>query len=264
MSILKTENCPICNTPTGALKKSSVRYNKLFVCQDCTKKLAASGISLLKISKYGIEELREIVGISARNAEEHASQIASFKATKAVGNFIQFDDRNRKFAIPKTNLIGKIKDLAIYDYSDILDYELIEDGNSISKGGVGRAIVGGALFGGIGAIVGGSTGHKQKSTCSKLQVKITMNNMSYPTIYINFIEVETKKDGLLYKQLYSSAQETMSLLDIVVQKKSDNAPSAITQGNSVADEIVKFKELLDGGVITQTEFDAKKKQLLGL
>ena len=182
MSILKTENCPICNTPTGALKKSSVRYNKLFVCQDCTKKLAASGISLL-----------EIVGISARNAEEHASKIASFKATKAVGNFIQFDDRNRKFAIPKTNLIGKIKDLAIYDYSDILDYELIEDGNSISKGGVGRAIVGGALFGGIGAIVGGSTGHKQKSICSKLQVKITMNNMSYPTIYINFIEVETKK-----------------------------------------------------------------------
>ena len=168
-------------------------FVKLFVCQDCTKKLAASGISLLKISKYGIEELREIVGISARNAEEHASKIASFKATKAVGNLIQFDDRNRKFAIPKTNLIGKIKDLAIYDYSDILDYELIEDGNSISKGGVGRAIVGGALFGGIGAIVGGSTGHKQKSICSKLQVKITMNNMSYPTIYINFIEVETKK-----------------------------------------------------------------------
>ena len=56
----------------------------------------------------------------------------------------------------------------------------------------------------------------------------------------------------------------MSLIDIVVQKKSDNAPSDITQGNSAADEIVKFKELLDGGVITQTEFDAKKKQLLGL
>ena len=26
----------------------------------------------------------------------------------------------------------------------------------------------------------------------------------------------------------------------------------------------KYKELLDGGVITQEEFDAKKKQLLGL
>ncbi len=33
---------------------------------------------------------------------------------------------------------------------------------------------------------------------------------------------------------------------------------------SSADELKKFKELLDSGVITQEEFDAKKKQLLGL
>ena len=33
---------------------------------------------------------------------------------------------------------------------------------------------------------------------------------------------------------------------------------------STADELKKFKELLDAGIITQEEFDAKKKQLLGL
>ena len=33
---------------------------------------------------------------------------------------------------------------------------------------------------------------------------------------------------------------------------------------SNADELKKYKELLDAGVITQEEFDAKKKQLLGL
>lgn len=33
---------------------------------------------------------------------------------------------------------------------------------------------------------------------------------------------------------------------------------------SSADELMKFKELLDSGVITQEEFDVKKKQLLGL
>jgi hypothetical protein len=33
---------------------------------------------------------------------------------------------------------------------------------------------------------------------------------------------------------------------------------------SVADELKKFKELLDSGAITQAEYDAKKKQLLGL
>ncbi len=33
---------------------------------------------------------------------------------------------------------------------------------------------------------------------------------------------------------------------------------------SAADELKKFKELLDMGVITQEEFEAKKKQLLGI
>ena len=37
-----------------------------------------------------------------------------------------------------------------------------------------------------------------------------------------------------------------------------------TSGISAADEIQKFKELLDAGAITQEEFEAKKKQLLGV
>lgn len=44
-----------------------------------------------------------------------------------------------------------------------------------------------------------------------------------------------------------------------------NAPQNISaQQVSAADELMKFKGLLDMGVITQEEFDAKKKQLLGL
>lgn len=40
--------------------------------------------------------------------------------------------------------------------------------------------------------------------------------------------------------------------------------TTIVQQTSAADELKKFKELLDSGIITQEEFDAKKKQLLGL
>ena len=40
--------------------------------------------------------------------------------------------------------------------------------------------------------------------------------------------------------------------------------NANTQSASNADELKKFKDLLDSGVITQTEFDEKKKQLLNL
>ena len=47
-------------------------------------------------------------------------------------------------------------------------------------------------------------------------------------------------------------------------KTARTAPVVVAAATSAADELKKFKELLDMGVITQEEFDAKKKQLLGL
>ena len=59
--------------------------------------------------------------------------------------------------------------------------------------------------------------------------------------------------------------DVVSRLLIERQTTPSDVASVITQGSaSNADELKKFKELLDSGVITQEEFDAKKKQLLGL
>ena len=43
-------------------------------------------------------------------------------------------------------------------------------------------------------------------------------------------------------------------------KESKNNPANV----SAADEILKFKQLLDSGIITQEEYESKKKQLLGV
>lgn len=45
---------------------------------------------------------------------------------------------------------------------------------------------------------------------------------------------------------------------------SARSTTVIQQAPSQADELKSFKELLDQGIITQEEFDAKKKQILGL
>lgn len=45
-------------------------------------------------------------------------------------------------------------------------------------------------------------------------------------------------------------------------KHKGNAPAA--PAVSAVDEILKYKNLMDMGVITEAEFEAKKKQLLGL
>lgn len=50
----------------------------------------------------------------------------------------------------------------------------------------------------------------------------------------------------------------------VSSQQQERAEHTINRGFSAADEIEKFKRLLDKGIITQEEFEAKKKQLLGL
>ena len=62
------------------------------------------------------------------------------------------------------------------------------------------------------------------------------------------------------------AERTVEFLNQKIRevKTAAHHKPTVVQQASAADELKKFKELLDLDVITQEEFDAKKKQLLGL
>lgn len=63
------------------------------------------------------------------------------------------------------------------------------------------------------------------------------------------------------------AAEIKKYLDQMLANARNNknqGSNTIIQSTSNADELKKYKELLDSGIISQEEFDAKKKQLLGL
>jgi len=94
-----------------------------------------------------------------------------------------------------------------------------------------------------------------------------------------YIQVETAAGGVTSSlsrfvgenAIQFAGKEQNEEAEIVVtfiRKKIEeikNAPvGGIVQQISPAEELMKFKELLDMGVITQDEFDAKKKQLLGI
>ncbi len=80
---------------------------------------------------------------------------------------MEIDENNRLLRLPcfSKNII--------FSYDDIISYELLQNGESITKGGLGSAIVGGAMFGGVGAIVGRITGSKKtKQEISEFRIKI--------------------------------------------------------------------------------------------
>lgn len=80
-----------------------------------------------------------------------------------------------------------------------------------------------------------------------------------------FVQFEVLNDN--YKMgTYSNIQKIKEKLEGAVKECKDKVVASATTHSTVsaADELKTFKELLDMGVITQEEFNAKKKQLLGL
>ena len=75
------------------------------------------------------------------------------------------------------------------------------------------------------------------------------------TIKFAFMENRDNIHAEISKQLVARQSQNKKTVDAIIRQE-------IPQSN--ADELRKYKELLDMGVITQEEFDAKKKQLLGL
>lgn len=77
----------------------------------------------------------------------------------------------------------------IYKYNEILDFDInnqMSYKTSTSTGSMlGRAVVGGVLTGGVGAVIGGATAKKEtKGTIEEYKVNISVRRMSAPLVTV--------------------------------------------------------------------------------
>ena len=96
----------------------------------------------------------------------------------------------------------------------------------------------------------------------------TLNTMAITYDNENGDEVYLKMEMLTGFTVQGQATKCEEMMDVLRINKILPRLNKQTNNNanntSVADELKKFKDLLDAGVITQEEFDAKKNQLLGI
>ncbi|VDG74712.1 Uncharacterised protein [Clostridium carnis] len=249
----KKEKCIICNN----IGKTKIYDGS--ICEICfgrAKGFLPLGKSLKELKKADIENAIKL-------KDENIKLLNEFNTTRQIGKYIEFDENNKKFLIPD-GFNGKKINPKVHDYKDLLEYEVLENGSTITKGGLGSAVVGGLLFGGTGAIVGGITGKKTKSVIDSLKIKITINNSNRPVEYINLITTQTKTNSLLYKSSYNLAQEIISMLSVIKESsnRENNVEDIENTGFSLADELRKLKELVDEGIISEEEFQNQKTKLL--
>jgi len=110
----------------------------------------------------------------------------------------------------------------IINYNDILSSELFIDNDTITKTSrmsqAGGTLVGAALLGGVGAVIGGLSGKKTSSDVVKrIDLRLVINDMSNPMYDINFLNMETKKNSLIYNASLNKARHWSGIIDIVIR-----------------------------------------------
>ena len=254
--------CANCNKKIGLLG-GLFNLKDGFVCSSCF-------VDFVNNNKCNEKQFDKISNFSSKEFKENfngnllaKTKYSNFKPTINLHDLLEVDEKNKLLATLSYPFplfsTKQIKSYNIFSYEDIISYNVIEDNNSITKGGKGQALTGGLLFGNVGAVVGGTTAKRTtKKVVTDLKIKINLKSQLQP-IYINLIDSPTYN----YLYFYSICEEITSTLENIINQNKSNI-NDIKQESSGADELRKFKQLLDDGIITKEEFENKKKQILGL
>lgn len=106
-----------------------------------------------------------------------------------------------------------------------------------------------------------------KRVCGKTffgrSVDLPMDSISaVGSSWFNGIAVSTSSGKVSFLFIENSEEIRELLCQLLIDRQGK--PQSVIPDKSNADELKKYKELFDSGIITQEEFDAKRKQLLGL
>lgn len=270
--------CPICQeTKIGIFGSEKILDGR--ICEKCLNKIglklaAISNENIIKFENLTIhkassmiangekfdykEEKEKLKSEKAQIKQDYKDLVNSFKENGALSweSGILVDSKEERFLFKKSIL----REEKVEPFSGLVSIEPIFRSNGKTKHhGVTRGIIGGATFGLAGAVVGASSGHKDYTVVSKMSLILRFSDDF--TFEIKLISTETKI-GIITTQAEKRMNNYITFLNNIIEQNSLNATPTVSQELSIADELKKFKELLDLGAITQEEFEIQKSKLL--
>lgn len=234
--------CPVCGGKLGLLNREKSADG--LICASCSN---------FFYSKLGFRAAKQSTAALADYWATLEQRRKVFKETDSIYDgdalFVSIDNPNRLFCIGHRS--GDKGPRMIYSFDEVAGYESdMPDDLTVTetKGGIGRAVIGAAVAGPVGAIVGAATAKTE-----------TRKGRSKESVSIHF--ALPLGESSLPTTVYPGGM-TMFLKSCKVSQEKPQA--AAPAAPSAADELLKFKQLLDMGAITEAEYNAKKAQLLGL
>jgi|GEM_PF-4547489 len=135
-------------------------------------------------------------------------------------NCLSVNEANKKLSfgyVDNNKLVTKE-----YDFSDIVSFEVQVDDKSSRKVSVGGAVVGAALAGGLGALIGSQSG-KQKTKVRNMHLLITVNSISDPLIKFSILKPSADGkgwdgDSFMVQNAVDRAEKWTGIFNIILKQ----------------------------------------------
>ena len=197
----------------------------------------------------GVERLK---GYWDENHRRWLEFVADQELKSFVSDTITIDHAHKMFYVGSKKLKSKqfkmnCEEPTVYKFSEIKRYEREHIAGKMEtkkKGGITRAVVGGAVAGPVGALVGSGT--------AKTHMK-EVGGTDIFRLFLSYQSIETTR-------VLRPSNEAIAFFDKCIDDSATNNKKTTSE----ADELMKYKNLLDIGAITQEEYEMKKKELLNL
>ncbi|WP_299231671.1 hypothetical protein [uncultured Halomonas sp.] len=154
------------------------------------------------------------------------------------------------------------------DARDLIESEVLLDGKSVTKTSrasqFAGAAIGGALFGGVGAIIGGLSGKTTTSVDAKgVKLKVTVNDLQDPVHVIDFIE-PTLSGSTSPRDALRKANEWHAMLSAIIKINERNTVNALgePQPKTLSGQLYQLHELRKSGALTEGEYQKAKARAL--
>lgn len=265
----KDKPCPICGKATPRLLATKIQGTP--ICGDCSGKIKADSDLM---DNWSLAELEAHL----QYREENKRLFESFAATRTVdcGSDLLIDDGKKLFYIKEWT-----DNPPVFRFDEIISFEMLVGNHTVVSWIPGNPHTpyqppAMGLAGSIAALADvfrKDDDDHNESRSETIQVNLRLNNPYLREIEVCNLSVYGNSIGEYERELAQEVMKANAACNIIVSMVGGapsmvggavpTAPAAPSTGN-VADEIMKFKNLLDVGAITQEEFDQKKKQLLGL
>ena len=172
---------------------------------------------------------------------------------------------------------GIVPSLDKLPYDSISGFEVLADSKVV--GGIKRAVVGGVLAGGAGAIVGAVTA--QKKAITSFKAVFYLEDVHNPTYELSFFDTTVKTDSVDFKSAAAFTENINVTIKAILSRAKREVDTAIKNIDATTSSVAKVKKVsvsrstddltkklkqlkaaYEAEIITAEEYEAKKAEIL--